>query len=55
MRRQLTLHDPLAAALASRGVGCEWVMLADSPGQFPRAAARLEALARQGAERLAGA
>lgn len=36
MRRQLRLHDPLAAALASRGVGCEWVMLADSPGQFPR-------------------
>lgn len=36
LRRQLTLHEPLAAALASPGVGCEWVMLADSPGQFPR-------------------
>ena len=36
LRRHLTLHEPLAASLAGLGIACEWVMLADSPGQFPR-------------------
>ena len=36
MLRHLALHEPLAAALAHRDVACEWVMLSDSPAQFPR-------------------
>lgn len=36
MERHLTSHEPLARALAQRGVACEWVVLADSEAQFAR-------------------
>ena len=29
-------HEPLAAALARRGIACEWVVLADTEAQFAR-------------------
>ena len=34
--RHLRLHEPLAAALRRRGIGCDWAALADSPAQFLR-------------------
>ncbi len=34
--RHLALYEPLAASLARRGFECLWVMLADSPVEFPR-------------------
>ncbi|MYB54432.1 MAG: hypothetical protein F4X77_19865 [Acidobacteriia bacterium] len=36
MERHLASHEPLAAALAQRGIACEWVVLADSEAQFAR-------------------
>lgn len=36
MERHLESHEPLAAALALRGIACEWVVLADSEAQFAR-------------------
>ena len=36
VERHLRTHESLAAALACRGIACEWVMLADSACQFPR-------------------
>ena len=55
MLRHLSLYEPLAAALKLRNIGCEWVVLADSPGQFSliRAAWRRwrDALFRDQAER----
>ena len=36
MLRRLQKHQPLAAALAERGITCEWTVLADSPTQFLR-------------------
>ena len=53
--RQLSLHEPLAAALHCRSITCEWVVLADSPIQFPRVRAAWRrwraALQREWAER----
>ncbi len=34
--RHLARHAALACELRRRSIDCEWVMLADSPGQFPR-------------------
>ena len=36
MERHLASHEPLARALAQRGIACEWVVLADSDVQFAR-------------------
>lgn len=36
MERHLASHEPLARALAQRGIACEWVVLADSEAQFAR-------------------
>ena len=36
LARHLLLYEPLATSLADRGFECLWVMLADSPVQFPR-------------------
>ena len=36
MNRHLESHEPLAMALAERGIASEWVVLADSPAQFGR-------------------
>ncbi len=34
--RHLSLHEALASELSARDRVCEWVVLADSPGQFPQ-------------------
>lgn len=36
MKRHLEGHEPLARALAERGIACEWAVLADSQAQFGR-------------------
>ena len=36
MKRHLEGHEPLARALAVRGIACEWAVLADSQAQFGR-------------------
>lgn len=36
MERHLSSHEPLARALAQRGIACEWAVLADSDAQFAR-------------------
>ena len=36
IERHLASHAPLAAALAQRGIACEWVVLADTEAQFAR-------------------
>ena len=36
MERHLASHQPLARALARRGIACEWVVLTDSEAQFAR-------------------
>lgn len=36
MERHLAGHEPLARALAQRGIACEWVVLVDSVAQFAR-------------------
>lgn len=35
-RHHLGRHESIAASLACLGIDCEWVVLADSPVQFPR-------------------